>query len=183
MPEPVINVAAGGSSTGSAPRRGRPTATRGKAANSVKKAKPAVSDKELVDALSTGLSVGLMAYFQFVARVPKNEREELDPTTEEADAFCTPIAKLINRQSFGGAATAIAGGADWMVAVAAAMSYADRAAPVLRRRRVVRASQPTPPQRERTEVNNGNVRQAPQETAFAGTPPIGYGLGPQHTQD
>lgn len=183
MPEPVTSVAAGTSATSGGPRRGRPP--QGKAASAVKKAKPTVTDKELVDALSMGLSVALMGYFQFIARIPAEARNELDPTTEEADAFVTPIAKLINRQSMSGAATAIAGGADWMVAAAAAMSYVDRAGPVLRRYRTVK-SPPTPTPQPRRENTNGNVRSAHAETPSSvapGFPGVAYGIGPQATQD
>lgn len=186
MAEQVTSVAAGTSGTGST-RKPTASATRGKAAASVSKARPKVQDKELVEAMSVGLSVVLAGFFQFVLRVPKTLRDQLDPTTDEADAFVTPFARLINRPSFGNLPSAIVNGADWMVALAAAMAYHDRTAPILKasqetRKRPDKKSQ-TPTSVPTGEATaNGNVRQAPQEP-WTGIVGAGYGIGPQHLTD
>lgn len=171
----VVTVAAGTSATGGSARK--PTASRGKTAQGVSKARPKVADKELVEALSMGLSVILAGFFQFVVRFPRDVRDQLDPTTDEADAFVTPFARLINRPSFGNLPSAIVGGADWMVSLAAAMAYQDRVAPILRAQKNSRASQPSK-KITRQESTNGNVRPS-EESSFVAVPGVGYGIGPQ----
>ena len=180
MSEPITVVAAGSGAASNGPRRGRTTPSRGKATTAPRKSKPAVADKELTEALSIGLSVVLMGYMQFVARAPREIRDELDPTTEECDAFCTPIARLLNRQAFGNTASAIAGGADWFVAAAAAMSYVDRVGPVLKQTRTVRSATPRTPK----AATNGHVQQNPEAEVPTVTGRVGpYGLGPQQFVD
>lgn len=177
MTQPTVVTVAGASSTGGSARK--PTASRGKAAQGVSKARPKVADKELVEALSMGLSVVLAGFFQFVVRFPRDVRDQLDPTTDEADAFVTPFARLINRPSFGNLPSAIVGGADWMVSLAAAMAYHDRVAPILRAQKNSRASQPPKQSRPtRQESTNGNVRPS-EESPFTAVPGVGYGIGPQ----
>jgi hypothetical protein len=183
MTSPSERVTSVGSGEG--PRRGRGSTAKPRTVTTrnTTKTRTAVGQKDLVDAMSTALSVVLMAYFQWIAKAPREVRDTLDPTTDEADAFVTPFAKLINRPSFGNAASSLVGGADWFVALAAAMSYTDRVAPVVRRHRVIKSTQPV--QENKT---NGNIRQAQEKAAenavgyvpgAAGT----YGIGAQATVD
>ena len=183
--EKPIAVAVG--SVGGAKRRGRPSSNSRKA--TVAKPQSTVSERELIEALADCLAVGLEAYFQYLAKVSPNDREDLAMTAEEANAIVTPLGKLIERHASASAAGLVAGSKDWIVAVAAIMSYTDRAAPILRRNadmRRVERSQKSQPSKPRKETPNVNGIRPNQEEAFV--PAVGvvggaYGLGPQHVQD
>lgn len=184
-PEKPIPVVVG--SVGGGKRRGRPASTPRKA--TVSKPQSTVSERELIDALADCLAVGLEAYFQYLAKVAPSDRDDLAMTTEEANAIVTPLGKLIERHASASAAGLVAGSKDWIVAVAAIMSYTDRAAPILKRnadlRRVERSSQKSQQAKPSKAVTNGSVRSNQEEAVSVGIGAVGaaYGLGPQHVQD
>lgn len=144
--------------------------------------KSSVSEKELTDAMADVLGVGLMAYFQYIARVDAQDRDALDLTDDEADAIAKPIAKLINRHASSNAAGILAGSRDWVVAVAAIMAYTDRAAPILRRNRESRAVERQKAQ-QKGRTTNGSVSAPSQPQSSPVGVPVGYGIGPQNLTD
>lgn len=181
----------GGSGAGSnPPRRGRPQATRKvtpprKATSSAK-----VTEGELTTALAAVVDVGLSAYFQFLMKVDKQDRDALEMTADEAEAMSAPIAKLIGKSGNGAAAGVLAASTDWIVATAAVMAYADRAGPVLKRHREQRVIENRERHTRKASGNNGSVRQMaqPEQPSYpsgplGSTPSAGYGLGPQHVTD
>lgn len=141
-----------------------------------------VSEKELTDALADVLGVGLMAYFQYIARVDARDRDALDLTDDEADAIAKPLAKLINRHASADAAGVVAGSRDWVVAVAAIMAYTDRAAPILKRNREVREIE-TRQRAQKGRVANGSVQPTSQPQQGPIGTPVGYGIGAQNFAD
>jgi hypothetical protein len=163
----------------------RPVASGGAAKRTSAKKAPAknsVSEKELTDALADVLGVGLMAYFQYIARVDANDRDALDLTDDEADAIAKPIAKLINRHASSNAAGVVAGSRDWVVAVAAIMAYTDRAAPILKRNREAREVE-TRQRAMKGKATNGSVQQASQPQPNPVGAPVEYGIGAQNLTD
>ena len=179
-PTPVV-VSAGAAGR----KRGRPASNTPRKA--AVKSTSTVSEKELIEALADCLAVGLEAYFQYLAKVSPNDREDLAMTVEEANAIVTPLGKLIERHASASAAGFVAGSKDWIVAVAAIMSYTDRAAPILRRNAEMRRVERQEAQRANKpklakESRNGSVRTDQAEAPLIGA--VGaYGLGPQHVQD
>lgn len=154
------------------------------------KATNTVSEKELIEALADCLAVGLEAYFQYLAKVNANDREELAMTPEEASAIVTPLGKLIERHASSQAAGLVAGSKDWIVAVAAIMSYTDRAAPILRRNAEMRRAEQGQriKDRQKGQSNVNGVRTDSSKVpagpiSVVGIPGGGYGLGSQQTVD
>lgn len=173
-------------SAASGPKRGRPTKAQTPRSSTVKKAAVNVSERELAEAMADILSVGMLAYFTFIVKVGANDRDALDVTNEEAEAFVKPIARLVSRSASRNTAGAIAGSKDWVVAAAACMAYADRAGPILARNRDRRHAESRVKTSQKGTKTNGRIRATAPEERPGGIPvgaPGGYGIGAQATFD
>lgn len=148
-----------------------------------------MSDKELSGALAEIL-IGLTVLIGTqVAKGTDCDPEDVEMTDGEAAAITRPILRILERTSGTRYAHHIIEGKDWLVAVAAIISYTDRLSPVIQRKRYVRAStrparqQKPNPRQKKAEFNGNPVRSdTPTEprTEWTAGVPGGYGIGPQN---